>query len=213
MTTVDSDRKAEVRRRVLDAARTCFSRYGVARTRVEDVAAAAGISRPLLYLHFEGRAGLIEALIDDEIPRFVEANRARIPLDAGFAEAFVEGALAAVEIASENELLADLLNASPVGNLAQLCLDPAQRPYALVIGLWKPVFDRARESGELRPELTDEDILDWLVSVYNMLLARPELDRARRRKLLELFVVPALVQPAGTKPIRRPAGARGRTAS
>ncbi|QTH23214.1 TetR/AcrR family transcriptional regulator [Rhizorhabdus wittichii] len=190
------NRNANVRRNVLDAARTCFQRYGVARTRVEDVAAAAGISRPLLYLHFEGRAGLIEALIDDEIPRFVEANRARIPRDASFAEAFIEGSLAAIEITRSNELLADLLDASSITNLTHLWLDRSRPQHALALGLWKPVFDHGRETGELRPELSDDDILEWLIYVQYILLERPDLDRARQRELIETFVLPALTPPA-----------------
>jgi AcrR family transcriptional regulator len=188
----DDNPQAALRRRVLDAARSCFSRYGVARTRVEDVAKAAGISRPLLYLHFEGRNGLIEALIDDEISRLVERNRARIPMDGTFAEALIEGSLAAVELGRSDELLADLFESAGMENLPQLLLQPDRPPRPMVFGLWKPVLDRARETGELRPDVSDEDVIEWLMTVHYMLLQRTDLDPDRQRHLLEQFVLPAL---------------------
>lgn len=57
--------EAERRRRILDAARATFVRYGYARTRMEDVAKAAGISRPLLYRQFAGKEDLFFALVSE----------------------------------------------------------------------------------------------------------------------------------------------------
>lgn len=48
---------------VLDAAQTVFFRYGYARTTMADVAEAAGISRPALYLVFPGKEELFSAVI------------------------------------------------------------------------------------------------------------------------------------------------------
>jgi AcrR family transcriptional regulator len=198
-----------VRRRILDAARECFSRFGVARTRIEDVTRAAGISRPLLYLHFDGRSGLIEALIDDEIARLVEENRKRLPADGTFAEMLIEGSLAAVELGRSDALLADLFEASSMEDLPGLLLNADKPPHAMVLGLWRPVFDRARETGELRGDLSDDDLIEWLMTVHYVLLLRNDVGQDRQRELLEHFVVPALLAGAAV-PSRR---ATGRKAS
>lgn len=198
-----------MRRRVLDAARDCFKRYGVVRTRIEDIAQAAGISRPLLYQYFDGRQGLIAALAEDEIARLIEENRERLPVDAGFAETLVEGSLAAIDIGRSDTLLADLFEASALGDLPSLLLNPSQAPYAVMLGMWQPVFDRARETGELRSDLSDGDLLEWLATIHYVFLLRSDVDPKRQRELFELFLVPALLSGAQTpvrpKPAKRKA--------
>lgn len=49
--------------RILSAAQEVFSRYGYARTTMADVAAAAHMSRPALYLVFPGKEELFSAVI------------------------------------------------------------------------------------------------------------------------------------------------------
>ncbi|WDZ87708.1 TetR/AcrR family transcriptional regulator [Micromonospora cathayae] len=40
---------------ILDAAYQCFTRHGIRRTTMDDIAAAAGISRPAVYLHVRNK--------------------------------------------------------------------------------------------------------------------------------------------------------------
>ncbi len=54
---------SEKEQRILEAAQTVFFRYGYARTTMADVAEAAGISRPALYLVFPGKEELFSAVL------------------------------------------------------------------------------------------------------------------------------------------------------
>ena len=56
--------KADSSRRetIVAAARGCFVRFGYAKTSFADVAKAAGISRPLIYLHFKSKNELLGAV-------------------------------------------------------------------------------------------------------------------------------------------------------
>ena len=47
---------------IIAAARECFLRFGYAKTSFADVAKAAGISRPLIYLHFKSKDELLGAV-------------------------------------------------------------------------------------------------------------------------------------------------------
>jgi TetR/AcrR family transcriptional regulator, mexJK operon transcriptional repressor len=47
---------------ILDAAYDCFARYGYRRTSVEDLARAAGISRPSVYAHFANKDEVFRAV-------------------------------------------------------------------------------------------------------------------------------------------------------
>lgn len=54
---------AERREQILSAALPCFARRGYEGTGTRDLAAAAGITEPILYRHFAGKAGLFEAVL------------------------------------------------------------------------------------------------------------------------------------------------------
>src|SRR6202166_2356399 len=52
----------EARRLILDAAQAAIARTGPQGLRLQDIAAEAGISHPLILHHFGSRAGLVRAL-------------------------------------------------------------------------------------------------------------------------------------------------------
>ena len=53
---------AETRARILQTAADCFTRFGFARTRMDDVATGAGVSRALVYDYFSSKAKLLAAV-------------------------------------------------------------------------------------------------------------------------------------------------------
>lgn len=59
-----SDRSAETRARILNAALSEFSALGLAGARTERIAAAAGVNKALLYYYFESKAGLYRAALE-----------------------------------------------------------------------------------------------------------------------------------------------------
>lgn len=54
-------------REILDAARDLFSRKGFEATRMDEVAAAAGVTKPAVYRYFPGKDRLIEALMEEDL--------------------------------------------------------------------------------------------------------------------------------------------------
>ena len=83
------DRRAQV----LAAALATFSRYGYRKTSMEDVARAAGISRPGLYFLFDSkpelfRAAVVRALDEDVAAAQRSLGDARRPLPDRLVEAF-----------------------------------------------------------------------------------------------------------------------------
>ena len=61
---VSADRSAETRTRILDAALREFSAKGLAGARTEQIAAAAGVNKALLYYHFESKEKLYLAAFE-----------------------------------------------------------------------------------------------------------------------------------------------------
>ncbi|MER7172126.1 TetR/AcrR family transcriptional regulator [Streptomyces mesophilus] len=65
-------RRADRREQILDAATGAFSGSGFAGTALDDVAEAAGITKVLLYRHFESKADLYRAILDRACTRVAE---------------------------------------------------------------------------------------------------------------------------------------------
>ena len=59
-----SDLSSPPRKRVLDAARTVFARYGFRKAAMEDIAREAGVSRPAIYQWFGGKKAVFQALAE-----------------------------------------------------------------------------------------------------------------------------------------------------
>ena len=185
--------------RIIEAACTCFGRYSVARTRLEDVAAEAGISRPLLYQFFANRQALMDAVINRQIEKHLELQAKKMPANASFVNSVIEGSIVAIELARQDKILTDLIEHSSVKHLPELLLNPQQPAHHTVLKLWRPIFDKARKSGEIRAELSDDDIMEWLLSVNYMFGLRSDITPSRQRELLSSFVAPALGKPGKTK--------------
>lgn len=58
-------KRPERRRALIEAAARAFARGGYAATNLDDVAAEAGVSRVLIYRHFESKTELYEAVLAD----------------------------------------------------------------------------------------------------------------------------------------------------
>ena len=83
-------RRRERRDQLLAAATRAFARAGFAATSLDDVAHEAGISRVILYRHFESKADLYRAVLERVQRRLVEATGA-----PAFTDASIDGLLAA----------------------------------------------------------------------------------------------------------------------
>lgn len=79
---------------ILDAARDLFSRKGFEAARMDEVAAAAGVTKPAVYRYFPGKDRLIEALLEEDLAipfrrlaTWIEAHEGPVEtLVDGFAE-------------------------------------------------------------------------------------------------------------------------------
>ncbi|MFE7427748.1 TetR family transcriptional regulator [Streptomyces sp. NPDC014735] len=62
----------ERREQLLDIGRTLFADKGFEGTSVEEIAARAGVSKPVVYEHFGGKEGLYAVVVDREMRRLLD---------------------------------------------------------------------------------------------------------------------------------------------
>jgi AcrR family transcriptional regulator len=153
-------RRTERRQQIIDAAKHAFVRKGYAATSLDDVAAEAGITRVLIYRHFDSKADLYQAVLEDVQARVREAVRAPAAFSAEGLTALVDVARADPDgfrllfrhAAREPEFraFADAYRQRSAEladvNLRGVIPDPEQRRWA----------------AELLPPVTVEAIIAWL---------------------------------------------------
>jgi AcrR family transcriptional regulator len=133
------------RRALLEAAIAEIVKRG-GRATMNDIAAAGGVTKPILYQHFGDRSGLVAALTDDFLVRMVPGvlmafSRARQPKE------MIRGAIATfVEFIDGNREVYRFLVRDTFGNFDQLPLiEELARRFAQVLdtGLQRPPLQRS----------------------------------------------------------------------
>jgi len=119
------------REQLLEVGRSLFAEKGFEATSVEEIAATAGVSKPVVYEHFGGKEGLYAVIVDremlallDRVESALTGNGARVLLE--------QAALALLDyIEADTDGFRILVRDSPVatstGTFASLVGDIAQR--------------------------------------------------------------------------------------
>jgi AcrR family transcriptional regulator len=71
------------REQLIDVARGLFAERGYAGTAVEEIAARAGVSKPVVYEHFGGKEGLYAEVVEREVSLLLSRMRASLTSGAG----------------------------------------------------------------------------------------------------------------------------------
>lgn len=121
------------RAQLIDVGRAVFAERGYEATSVEEIAARAKVSKPILYDHFGGKEGLYAVVVDREVKRIL--NNVAAAVNSGAPRARVEqAALAYLSYVKEHpEGFAILLRDSPKrsGQMPALMYDLADRVSAV----------------------------------------------------------------------------------
>ncbi len=83
---------------MLEAATSLFARYGFARTSMAEVAREAGVSRPWLYLHFDGKPALFRAMAEKLVATALEDAARAWLVQEGAAEERLAAAILAKDL-------------------------------------------------------------------------------------------------------------------
>ncbi|USQ95205.1 TetR/AcrR family transcriptional regulator [Caulobacter sp. RL271] len=149
-------RRALTRERLIASASELFGRVGVRAVRVDDIAAAAGVTKPTLYRHFQGKEDLVIACVRAEglrarsdMAASVEAvgpapARRALAIARHFAELFAQvpcRGLLIVDLAAEHFDPGD-----PVLEATRLELEALQEAMVALLSPARPAWARAAAS-------------------------------------------------------------------
>ena len=187
-----------VRERILEAGYTCVARYGLAKTTVEDVARASGLSRATLYRYFPGgRDQLLRDVIAWETGRFFGRLAEAVAGAPDFPSLLEEALLFAHRAVEEHEVLQKILETEPERLLPQLTVE-SERILVFIRGFFLPYLERER----LRPGVDPAEAADYVSRMLLSFTASPGrwdlTDRAQVAQLVRTELVAGILEPAET---------------
>ncbi|MFI6310264.1 TetR/AcrR family transcriptional regulator [Nocardia fusca] len=185
----------EARGQILDAAQSTFLRFGVAKTTMDDVAKAAGVSRPTIYRYFRDRDTLIAELIRMRARKLFVQGTEYVLQREHFRDQILDGLIFLVDHGRKDPLIRLIVSPEHM-DLAAAVAGTAQLASELTLEMWGPILDRARKRGELRPGIDNKKACEWLGLVKLILVGRLDFDDPTdpaHRAMLADYVLPAFL--------------------
>src|SRR5437762_8759360 len=152
-------RRAERREQILAAATRAFARTGFTATSLDDIAAEAGVSRVILYRHFDSKTHLYQAVLDRACIRLAETvgtadySEQTIPTLLAAAGADPDGFRLLFRHAAREPDFHEMTD-----QLTTAATDIARRHITALV----PDPGWARWAGQLAPRLPIEAAVAWL---------------------------------------------------
>jgi AcrR family transcriptional regulator len=191
-TTIDAARD-----RLIDAAEACFTKFGPAKTTLEDIASQAGVSRATVYRYFDGgRDEIILGVVLREGQEFLESLGRRVQREETLEDAIVEGVLYTVAAVRKNEHLALLFAPEVAGHTTSIA-GASTALYELTQDFLRPIFEEARTAGQLRDGIIAEDAAEFVLRMILSLLAVAgprKRSQAKEREFLRAYCAGAIVR-------------------
>lgn len=189
---------SRARQRILAGARECFSRLGIDRTTIVDIAEAAAYSRPVIYKNFNDKSDIVDEVCLEEMQALQLELDKRIARDLPYAERLAEAIYQAVVIARGNIHIQRFMEDREAWVRSQT---EAGKVHIWVRDRWASFLARGQKDGILAADLDIEECVMWISMVQSMLLLRfatQEIDHEAMRHFVARFVVTPLL--AGSPP-------------
>ena len=183
------------RDKIVDAAIRCFERFGPQRTSMNDIADEAGISRRTLYRQFDDRPALVAEILERRLSELHASVLAHLATYDDIEEALVEGSLFSVEAGESDDLVSEIVRHEHAGTPERFLLRVNETIAASVLESWSTVLERGRSEGRVRADLSDQRVVELVMTVQTVALLRDDLGRDGRRQLFRDLLVGALLRP------------------
>lgn len=192
----DTNVNVEPRRQVIEAAVKCFERWGISRTRVDDIATEARMARSRVYKLFGSKDAIVLAVIMESIRQHNQEMKERIPLRGPSDRVILDSMVIIIRHAFENRYTAALLNEPDSPHVTARALATKPEVMALLEEYWSGVFEYAQRRKELKPDFDLASATRWVIFVQLSYLALPELVPGTDEALmsdLASYLLPGLV--------------------
>jgi AcrR family transcriptional regulator len=186
---------------VLDAAASCYLRFGVAKTTAADIAEVVGISRATLYRRFGSHEAIFLAVLTRESEEMAVDADAHIARYADPRQRILEGMLYAIKEIERRPVHAAVFGGDSGAWAATKAIQLEALRRIGEAGV-RPLLEASLAGGSVS-ERDMRDLVDWIMRILISYAAVPGKGGRRPidiRRQLEAWFIPAFeVQVAGTK--------------
>lgn len=172
---------------ILKSAFDSFARYGFRRTTMEDIAHAAGMSRPALYLHFRNKEDIFRALVqvfyDDAVAQV--ASALELP---GTAEEVLRGAFAAQSGEIKETLLTSPHGSELMDTSTATSADIALAGEGRLVALYARWLEREADAGRIAPQDDPQAVAALFVAALHAVKCAPYSRYVAQRDRLALLL-------------------------
>jgi AcrR family transcriptional regulator len=188
------------RERLLASTYECVARFGIAKTTVEDVVRASGISRATIYRHFPGgRDELLLETVGWELAHYFTRLGDHVRDEPDLVHLVEAGLVFARRSLLEHELLQRILQTEPERLLGLLTTESA-KTVPFIASFLLPYLQREQGAGRLRPELDLDRASEHLARMLLSLIGTPGRWRYDDPVELRTLVTEELLGPLLTGP-------------
>ena len=199
-----ADDRSSTRVRIVDGALRCLARQGIAKTTVDDIARAAGLSRATAYRTFpRGKEGILAAVVETEVARLFSSLAVAMGEAADLEDVLVAGMVESARWLRWHAALTYLLEHEPGAVLPYLTFGGFDRVMLVAGDLAAPFFARW-----LEPEQASR-AAEWAVRIVMAYCSDP----SPHADLTDPADTRALVRTLRPARHPRPARRRGRRRS
>ena len=168
---VTSEYKTEVKERIIQSAVECFSKYGLDRTRMEDVAQKADLSKGTLYLYFKSKEDLFYVICENNL-RVLKEQLSHIFATTkedlvSNAEQFYENFHKEEKRESEKVFCEIIAESARNPKLQKILYTQRIKTFNVV----REYLDRQMEKGFFKKDTDTEAIASGFVALYDGLIA------------------------------------------
>jgi len=188
-----ADDRSSTRVRIVDGALGCLARQGVAKTTVDDIARAAGLSRATLYRTFpRGKEGILAAVVETEVARLFSSLAVAMGEATDLEDVLVAGMVESARRLRSHAALSYLLEHEPGAVLPHLTFAGLDHLLMVAGDLAAPFFARW-----LEPEQASR-AAEWAVRIVLAYCSGPPAgtdltDPGDARALVRTFVLPGIL--------------------
>ena len=168
---VISEYKTEVKERIIQSAVECFSKYGLDRTRMDDVAQKADLSKGILYLYFKSKEDLFYVICENNL-RVLKEQLSHIFATTkedlvSNAEQFYENFHKEEKRESEKVFCEIIAESARNPKLQKILYTQRIKTFNVV----REYLDRQMEKGFFKKDTDTEAIASGFVALYDGLIA------------------------------------------
>jgi AcrR family transcriptional regulator len=184
--------------RLIAAALDCFLNFGVRKTSLTDVADRAGVSRATAYRVFGDKNGLVKAVAEAEVTRFLDELDDAVTWDAALADALEQAITFTLGYLSGHAVLQRLIASEPEQFTDVVVPKPGEP--SLVQVLLPAVVERFVRTHHDVLRVPIDQAAEWLLRMSISMLLSPGTTLPSPRAVADLLIAGLVVTEPETDP-------------